>query len=135
MLGNAGTIKNPRDLVKAVVNVRNATPADTALYAPALATPANLALLVYLGIDLLDRTRMVADGLLGRYHTRDGMRILSELNELPCLCPHCRKMNESGRETKLLIAHNLQKLEEELLAVREAIRSETLGNILNGRCE
>lgn len=125
VLGNAGTIKNPRDLVKAVVGVRNATPADTALYAPALATPANLALLVYLGIDLLDRTRMVADGLLGRYHTRDGMRILSELNELPCLCPHCRKMNESSRETKLLIAHNLQRLEEELLAVREAIRSET----------
>ena len=62
VLGNAGTIKNPRDLVKAVVSVRNATPADTALYAPALATPANLALLVYLGIDLLDRTRMVADG-------------------------------------------------------------------------
>ena len=125
LLGKAGTIKNPRDLVKAVVNVRNATPPDTALYAPALATPANLALLVYLGIDLLDNTRMVADGLLGRYHTRDGMRTLSELNELPCLCPHCRKMNESGGETKHLIAHNLQKQEEELLAVREAIRSET----------
>ncbi len=126
LLGNAGTIKNPRDLVKAVVNVRNATPPDTALYAPALATPANLALLIYLGIDLLDSTRMVADALLGRYHTRDGMRNLSDLAELPCCCEHCRKMNEGGRETKLLIAHNLQKLEEELLAVREAIRSETI---------
>jgi archaeosine synthase len=125
VLGNAGTIKNPRDLVKAVINVRNMTQADTALYAPALATPANLALLVYLGLDLLDRTRMVADGLLGRYHTRDGMRTLSDLAELPCLCPHCRKMNESGRETKQLIAHNQHMLEEELLSVREAIRSET----------
>ena len=125
VLGNAGTIKNPRDLVKAVINVRNMTPPDTALYAPALATPANLALLVYLGLDLLDRTRMVADGLLGRYHTRDGMRILGDLAELPCLCPHCQKMNESGRETKLLIAHNQHVLEGELLSVREAIRSET----------
>ena len=125
LLGNAGTIKNPRDLVKAVINVRDATPPDTALYAPALATPANLALLVYLGLDLLDRTRMVADGLLGRYHTRDGMRILSDLVELPCLCPHCQKMAENGRETKLLIAHNQHMLEEELLSVREAVRSET----------
>jgi archaeosine synthase len=68
---------------------------------------------------------MAADGLLGRYHTRDGIRTLSDLNELPCLCPHCRKMNESGRETKQLIAHNQHMLEEELLSVREAIRSET----------
>lgn len=126
VMGNAGTIKNPRDLVKAVVNVRDATPPDTALYAPALATPANLALLVYLGIDLLDETRMVADALLGRYHTRDGMRALSDILELPCLCPHCRKMTESGRETKLVIAHNQHMLEEEMLAVREAVRSETI---------
>jgi archaeosine synthase len=125
VMGNAGTIKNPRDLVKAVVRVRDSTPPDTALYAPALATPANLALLVYLGLDLLDRTRMVADGLLGRYHTRDGMRTLSDLVELPCLCPHCQKMAENGRETILLIAHNQHMLEEELLSVREAVRSET----------
>lgn len=124
LLGNAGAMKNPRDLVKAVVGVKDMTSPDTALYAPALATPANLALLAYLGIDLLDTTRMVADGILGRYHTRDGMRNFGELNELPCCCEHCRKMNDSGRETKLLIAHNIHKLEEELAAVREAIRSE-----------
>jgi archaeosine synthase alpha-subunit len=102
------------------------TPPDTALYAPALATPANLALLVYLGIDLLDGTRVVADGLLGRYHTRDGIWKASELVELPCRCESCREMNASGKKAELLIAHNLQKLEEELLAVREAIRSETI---------
>lgn len=123
LLGNAGAMKNPRDLVKAVVGVKDMTPPDTALYAPALATPANLALLLYLGIDLLDTTRMVADGILGRYHTRDGMRNFGELSELPCCCEHCRKMNDSGRETKLLIAHNIHKLEEELAAVREAVRS------------
>lgn len=124
LLGNAGAMKNPRDLVKAVVGVKDMTSPDTALYAPALATPANLALLAYLGIDLLDTTRMVADGILGRYHTRDGMRNFGELSELPCCCEHCRKMNDSGRETKLLIAHNIHKLEEELAAVREAVRSE-----------
>jgi len=126
VLGNAGALKNPRDLVAAIVSVREKTPPDTALYAPALATPANLALLVYLGVDLLDRTRVLADGLLDRYHTRDGVWKASELVELPCLCQHCREMAMSGRKKELLIAHNLQKLEEELLAVREAIRSETM---------
>ncbi len=126
VLGNAGALKNPRDLVAAIVSVREKIAPDTALYAPALATPANLALLVYLGIDILDGTRVVADGLLGRYHTRDGVWKASELVELPCLCQHCREMATSGRKAELLIAHNLQKLEEELLAVREAIRSETM---------
>ncbi len=126
VLGSSGALKNPRDLVAAIVSVREKIAPDTALYAPAIATPANLALLVYLGIDLLDSTRVVADGLLGRYHTRDGIWKASELVELPCRCENCREMATNGRNAKLLIAHNLQKLEEELLAVREAIRSETI---------
>ncbi|MDD4161830.1 MAG: archaeosine synthase subunit alpha [Methanothrix sp.] len=126
VLGSAGALKNPRDLVAAIVSVREKIAPDTALYAPALATPANLALLVYLGIDLLDSTRVLADGLLGRYHTRDGIWKAEDLVELPCRCESCREMAASGRKKELLIAHNLQKLEEELLAVREAIRSETM---------
>jgi archaeosine synthase len=131
VLAKAGTLKNPRDLVAAVINARNLTPADTALYAPALATPASLALLAYLGIDLLDKTRVVVDGLLGRYHTRDGVWNYGEMAELPCLCEHCRKLALSREEkrpidARLLVSHNIQKLEEELLVVREAIRSETI---------
>jgi len=126
VLGSSGALKNPRDLVAAIVSVREKIAPDTALYAPALATPANLALLVYLGIDIMDGTRVVADGLLGRYHTRDGVWKAAELVELPCRCENCREMATSGRKAPLLIAHNLQKLEEELLAVREAIRSETM---------
>src|SRR5512137_1459122 len=126
VLGNAGALKNPRDLVAAIVSVRDKIAPDTALYAPAIATPANLGLLVYLGIDLLDGTRVVADGLLGRYHTRDGVWKATELVELPCRCGNCLEMATKGRKAELLIAHNLHKLEEELLAVREAIRSETI---------
>ena len=131
LMGNAGSLKNPRDLVKAIISTRDKTAPDSALYAPALATPANLALLVYLGIDLIDGTRMIADGLLGRYHTRDGVWTAKELadrDELFCLCPHCQKMTEkeAGQQTNLLVAHNLQKLHEELLATREAVRSQTI---------
>ena len=126
VLGNAGALKNPRDLVAAVVGVRERIAPDAALYAPAIATPANLALLVYLGIDLLDGTRVLADGLLGRYHSRDGIWKAAELAELPCRCHSCRKMAEDGIKKELLIAHNIQKLQEELLAVRQALRSETM---------
>jgi archaeosine synthase len=126
VLASAGVLRNPRDLVQAVVGVRNMTPPDTALYAPALASPANLALLVYLGIDLLDYARVVADGYLGRYHTRDGIWNLGDLNELPCRCVHCQRLAENREDRKLLADHNLLKLEEELLTAREMIRSETI---------
>ena len=125
-LGGAAALNNPRDLVAAVTGLRERIAPDTALYAPALATPANLALLVYLGIDLLDGIRMTADGLLGRYHTRDGVWTASDLAELPCRCPHCREMVADGVSAARLVSHNLEKLEEELLAVREAVRSESL---------
>jgi archaeosine synthase len=126
VLGSAGALKNPRDLVAAVVDTREKIAPDAALYAPAIATPANLALLVYLGVDLVDGTRVLADGLLGRYHSRDGVWKAGDLAELPCRCHSCRMMAEEGIKKELLIAHNMQKLEEELLAVRQAIRSETV---------
>jgi archaeosine synthase len=125
-LGGAAALNYPRDLVAAVTGLRERIAPDTALYAPALATPANLALLVYLGIDLLDGIRMTADGLLGRYHTRDGVWKASDLAELPCRCPHCREMVADGVSAARLVSHNLEKLEKELLAVREAVRSESL---------
>jgi len=125
-LGSASALTNPRDLVGAVAGLRERIAPDTALYAPALATPANLALLVYLGIDLLDSIRMRADGLLGRYHTRDGVWKAIDLAELPCRCQHCREMNRGGVSVQSLAAHNLEKLEEELLVVREAVRSESM---------
>jgi len=125
ILGSAAGLKNPRDLIKAVIGSRNRTAPDTALYAPALATPANLGLLVYLGIDLVDRTRAIADAYLGRYHTRDGTWDASALPELPCRCPHCLAL-DGGRDAEELALHNVFKLEEELAVVRQMIGSGNL---------
>ncbi len=124
VLGSAGSLRNPRDLVNAIVGVRNRTPPDTALFAPALATPSNLAFLVYLGVDLVDSIRVVIDAYFGRYHTHDGVFLIDDLTEFPCMCEHCRSLaNEMDPEA--LAGHNLLKLEEELLTVKQMIRSET----------
>lgn len=126
VMGSAGSLKNPRDLVGAIVGVRNRIPSDTALYVPALATPANLAFLIYLGIDLIDTTRVVADAYYGRYHTRDGVRPLADFDELPCRCQFCQRLAKDGEDAKTLASHNVLKLEEELAASREMVRRETL---------
>ena len=126
VMSSAGSLKNPRDLIGAVVGVRNRIPADTALYVPALATPANLAFLVYLGIDLIDTTRVVADAYFGRYHTRDGVRSLADFDELPCKCQFCQRLVEEGEDAAILAGHNVLKLEEELAVAREMVRRETI---------
>lgn len=118
ILRAAGTISGARDLVDTLIEIRELIPPDSALYTPALATPSNLSLLVYLGVDIVDSLRVEMDGHYGRYHTRDGVFRREELSELPCRCEHC----SSGD----LAAHNILKLEEELAWVRVCIRSGTL---------
>jgi archaeosine synthase len=128
ILGMAGALKSsrgPRDLLNAVLRARNSIHPDAALYAPALATPANLGLLVYLGIDLVDTIGVVADAYFGRYHTRDGTFCFSDLTELPCRCEHCKEL-EGGCDFEQLAGHNILKLEEELSSVRQMIFSECI---------
>lgn len=123
VIGAAGSLRNPRELVAAIVKIRDMTPPDSALYAPALATPSNLALLIYLGVDLVDGARVVVDGLLGRYHLRDGVWPREDLRELPCRCAFCRAQEEEGPDPKLVARHNLLKLEEEMSIAKEMIRN------------
>ncbi|MBN1323960.1 MAG: DUF5591 domain-containing protein [Methanotrichaceae archaeon] len=128
ILEGAGTIQRGRDLVRAILAIREMIAPDSALYAPALATPANLALLVYLGVDLVDSIKMEIDGYYGRYHSRDGIHTIAEMAELPCRCPSCQILQEGGEEEAgpLIARHNRMKLAEEIARVREMIREEML---------
>jgi archaeosine synthase alpha-subunit len=126
---SSASIRTSKDLVNAVLNVKNKVSADTALYASALATPANLVFLIYLGIDLIDTIRVEADAYFGRYHTRDGVFDFNEFKELICSCRFCAELAEdkdSSRKTELLMGHNILKLSEEVSIARHLIRSETI---------
>ncbi|MCJ7444969.1 MAG: archaeosine synthase subunit alpha [Methanotrichaceae archaeon] len=122
-------MRNPRDFVNAIINIRNRIPSDTALYAPALARPSNLAYLIYLGIDLVDAIRMEVDACFGRYHTRDGIFSVNEFMELPCRCQFCTELAnhiDLENEIELLKGHNILKLTEEMAITRHLIRSERI---------
>jgi archaeosine synthase len=118
--------------VAAIVRTREAIPADTALYLPGVATPGNVATLVYAGIDLVDAHRAVLAGTRGLYQTVDGERRLSDLDELPCACPACqRPVDEFDREA--CVAHNVDALAAALATVRERIRRGRLRDYLEGQ--
>ncbi|ELZ14900.1 tRNA-guanine transglycosylase [Haloterrigena salina JCM 13891] len=119
-------------LVEAVVNVREAIPTDTALYFSGVATPRNVAVLAYAGVDLFDETAAVVKGTEGRYLTTDEAYFLEDLEELPCSCSACQKPREEFTREDCA-EHNRNALAAELGIVRRRIRDGRLRDYVEGQ--
>jgi len=130
--GAQGVVGHGAGFKDAIVETREKIPADSALYLPGVATPANVAVLVYAGVDLVDEDRAVVAGTQGKYLTTEGTHYLDSLSELPCACPACRKpLAEFTRED--CVDHNVNALRAELGVVRERIRQGRLRDYVEGQ--
>ena len=126
-------LHTPREFVRRIVAAREAIPPDTALWVPGIATAENVAMLIYLGVDLVDDTSAVIQGYQGLYHTEEGALELSDLEELPCVCSVCSAIRadelrerDDKERGQLLAQHNTLLLERELKKVRTRIRAGTM---------
>jgi archaeosine synthase len=131
--GAAALIGDASALVETVIAVREATPPDTALLLPGVATPRNVALLAYAGVDLVDADRAVVRGTQGRYLTAEGEYDLTDLTELPCGCRVCADARPAGLSREDCVEHNRLALDAELRRVRERIRRGRLRDYLEGQ--
>ena len=133
VLSNAQALAGHAEaFVEGIVETRAAIPADTALYLPGVATPANVAALAYAGVDLVDTDRAVLKGTQGKYLTTDGEQFVEDLAELPCACPACtRPVAEFDRAA--CAEHNEHALRAALATVRERIRAGRLRDYLEGQ--
>ncbi|MCZ7399961.1 MAG: archaeosine synthase subunit alpha [Candidatus Methanoperedens sp.] len=142
VLGAAKQLENrARELVESIIRLKENTRADSLLYAPALATPENLSMLVYLGVDIVDETLAIIKAYQDIYLTNSGEHHLDRLHEFPCACSVClantpaELLKKSKKErAELLSQHNSLKLAEELRAVREHIRSGHLREYIERQC-
>jgi archaeosine synthase len=130
--GAPGIVGHGAAFEDAVVETRNAIPHDTALYLSGVATPSNVAVLVWAGVDLVDADRAVVRGTQGRYLTTEGAYDLEELDELPCACPACQQpVAEFDRQD--CADHNVNALRAELGRVRRRIRDGRLRDYVEGQ--
>ncbi|MFC7201396.1 archaeosine synthase subunit alpha [Halospeciosus flavus] len=130
--GAPGYVGHASAFVDAVIQARESIPGDSALYLSGVATPENVATLVYAGVDLVDADRAVVRGTQGKYLTTDGEQFLEDLEELPCACEACRKpISEFTRED--CVDHNVNVLEAELARVRGRIREGRLRDYIEGQ--
>jgi archaeosine synthase len=133
VLGDAtGVVGHASAFVDSIRAVRESTPADTALYLAGVATPANVATLVFAGVDLVDGKRARVKGRQGRYLATDGEYFLEDLDELPCACPACRGPRESFTRGDCA-THNVNALAAELARVRRRIRDGRLRDYVEGQ--
>jgi len=131
VLGAAKQLENrARDFVNSIIQLKVSTRSDSLLYVPALATPENLSMLVYMGVDIVDDTLPTIKGYQDIYLTNSGEYHLDRMHEFPCACPVCScntpqellKLPKKER-SEALSKHNILKLGEEMRNVREHIRS------------
>ncbi|MCI4327892.1 MAG: DUF5591 domain-containing protein [Thermoplasmata archaeon] len=119
VLGNArALLAEGEPFVQAIRELRERVGGRPVLWTPRVALPHRLALLTYLGIDLLDSTETVWRASEGAYLDLDSGT--SEPERTPdlrwCECPSCRRSGPPDR-----IAHALAVLESERRAVASAL--------------
>ena len=128
----AGFLGHGEGFKQAIINAKQALPADTALVLSGGATPRNVALLAYAGVDGVDAKLAKVKGSQGKYLTSDAELFLDDLDELPCACSACQQpRDEFDRED--CIEHNVAALEAELRRVRERIRAGQLRDYIEGQ--
>jgi len=130
--GTPGFVGHARAFVESLIEVRESIPADTALFCSGVATPANVPLLVYSGVDLVDPARAVVKASQGKYLTAEGERFLDDLSELPCPCPACATPIEAFDRDDC-VEHNVRALAAELATVRARVREGRLRDYAEGQ--
>lgn len=110
--------QNSRIFIDALVKIREAIGFQAVLYLPGVALPNNLALLHYLGADLLDSVRVAMLSGQGYFLTCDGAWPASELEGETCSCAACV---DEAPDRERLLRHNMLALQSELQRTRARI--------------
>lgn len=125
----AKLIKNSRLLVEIAMRVREIISPNSALYFPS-ASLHMFYLLVYMGIDLFDSADCVLKAREKKFATTRGFLRLQSLKELPCSCKICENKIPSELNFKDILMHNINLTKQILKEIREAIRSDTLREVV-----
>jgi len=108
---------------------------DKALFLPTVGEPVNLALLVYLGIDLFDSISAITAARNDEILFPTGKINKKNLRELSCNCPICSKYKGKPSEMNFdeILNHNYHSLLNEIKNVRNAIYNNQLRGLVETR--
>lgn len=119
-------LRHPREFVATMARIRAELGPAKVVGVTGLAVPSNLALLVYSGVDLVDSSRVVLDGVRDVFHTSDGAWPVAEVDRASCECVACAGGGD-------LVAHNERALHREALVVRNHLAHGRLRELVEKR--
>ncbi len=127
-------------LVKMIATVKNVIPPKYPVHLFGAGHPMFLPFAVALGIDTFDSASYILYAKDERVMLPHGTLRLKEIKEIPCTCPICSKYTvqellslRRDERVKLLATHNLYIIWQEIKRIREAIRENTLWDLLEER--
>ena len=126
--------QHPLKFVNTIIDIRRKIDYNYALYIPAICRPANLSLLIYMGIDFVDSIYSIIAARNNVLLFSDGEYLLDDLTELPCNCEICCKVkNNRDMSFKKILQHNYYVLFNELKLVRNMIKKSNLRSLVEKR--
>ncbi|MCK5548183.1 MAG: hypothetical protein KAI64_04165, partial [Thermoplasmata archaeon] len=120
-------LRHPKDFVKFVTALRQKVGYQRPIFAPGIAAPWNISLLVYSGIDLFDSSRLVVESREGNFLTNHGK--LKKGDGKLCFCKGC----QTEDEYESLLFHNYYVAIGELGLVKRQIEERKLRELVELR--
>jgi len=131
-------LDNPRALVSRILSISHRNEPSKLLYLPGIATVNNLAILVYLGVDVVDNAQCILKARAGKLMTQMGFVSFSDLDngQLICSCDGCKELQNKKDNKELfksILKHNENALSMELALIKHAISKGKLRNLVEQR--
>ena len=121
--------------LESLIKLRQNIGYQKVIYIPSIGLPSNLSILTYLGVDLFDSTSAIVSARNNELLFENGIFNLNNLEELPCNCPICSKLNKKPHELNFqeILHHNYYSMITEIKHVRNAISKGELRNHVENR--
>lgn len=117
-----------------ICKIRDTLSYDQMVYTPSIASPMNLSLLVYLGIDVIDSTLAIPAARNRQMLFPFGYLLLEQLHENPCSCPSCSQLSDPKELSfEQLLQHNYYMYLNELRLVNNTIINGQLRDLVEQR--
>lgn len=140
--GIGSLINDTYGFINTIINTKNDLLFNSLLFLPNIATPINVSLLVYLGADIFDTTKIAFESLNGIYYTNSDYFKVENLKHLPCSCSICNfhtiedfNSKNKKKSFNLLFLHNLNILKSEILVIKEKIINNQLRSYVESKCK
>ena len=116
--------QQPSKFVDFLVNLRDIIGYGKMIYIPYIGDPTSFSLLAYIGVDFFDSTSAIIAARNKVLLFPTGGMKLSEIDEIPCSCPVCSKINgkSPSMSFKQILDHNYHILFNEIKLVRNSIK-------------